>query len=941
MKLQFLFVLFLCLRLSLSDDTEQLPACTYDDFSYQLSSCQNNYRSILFSLNKKCDQSIEGASHLPVSKQEIECSSCKAGQYLHYNYEKGNLECLSCHENTYSTGGTMRLNGNYREWSNAELFSKFDNECYTVKDEVESENCKAFTLSKDASYIVSNNGFNIDNDYDYIAMLSIQVKLVQKGKIKFKYSKDTINENRSRIGLFRFYINYLSEYEDYNIQSTKDFKEVSFDLDKGSYSFLWQYLKTVDSKQTQSLAMKISDIEITGVETASTECKKCQAGTSVKGSDHCNFCIEGEYFDTSASKCMKCPKGTTSDFNAVGVDMCKVIPKCTESSYYKIISSKCDISTMKSKYHYELIKNSCIENESLKKEGEGECLVCQPGQYVKKIDDKYTKCEYCPMGTYSMTLNANKCEPCEGILSNAQYIIPENPLKYKSKIDINDLPGEIVIQYTSINSTITPNINIEIDSLPYSSPLISNEIIIPVNSGSHYLEIISENAIIDKITIKNGSTGGGYICSACTSGFLVKVNGKYVCENCGSGMELNENNECTLCQEGYYKRSNEHKAKCKKCPPLTESNSKRTNCSPVDVVTNHIYKLKYILSNYKKDKENLCSLTGGLCTNEFYGPIRNIANDDLYYLSYRSADIFNTTDFSYKYKSNIESSFVYKLNNDKDSYAKSNSKLVTSLGRDIAYIKMLNAEKKKGVVIKYKNGDKCENDPSKTYETILLLNCTKSQNEFFASSNSPKFIGTDQSKCLYYFSWSSSSGCPLCLSSQTSTLRLSCSNFQRSIYYGEGPQCIIDDTTSLSTNDDSNDNTSILVNDSDNIATTFHIAVTQASEMKLPLLTDDYIEKKKDNETCYLYDDFDKEILYVVIIVPICYVLIVGLCVYFWCKYRRISGDYHRLMEEPIQTNGDNPNISVEKHNQQIEMGSVPNSKNEEKLDKEMDVKVN
>ena len=34
---------------------------------------------------------------------------------------------------------------------------------------------------------------------------------------------------------------------------------------------------------------------------------------------------------------------------------------------------------------------------------------------------------------------------------------------------------------------------------------------------------------------------------------------------------------------------------------------------------------------------------------------------------------------------------------------------------------MLNAEKKKGVVIKYKNGDKCENDPSKTYETIYPI----------------------------------------------------------------------------------------------------------------------------------------------------------------------------------------------------------------------------
>lgn len=892
---------------------------------------------VVFSLKNKCSLSHPDSKQLPLSRDDIECSSCLPGQFLHFNFNTGKTECLSCPENTYSTGGVFRINGQYREWTNEKLFGQFDNECYIIKEEIENENCKAFTLSKDASYIVSNNGFN-DNNYQYVAMISLQINLVTKGQIKFKYKKDTTIQNNYRVGLMRFFVNYLTYYEDYNERNNNEWKEVSFNLEKGRYSFLWQYLKTVSNTKTQEMKMEISDIEITGVETASIQCTECAAGISPKGSDYCRFCVEGEFFDNATQKCEKCPKGTTSDYNSVGKENCKVIPQCTEKNYYKIISPKCNISTKKAKFQLELITENCVENLK-NKEGEMECIKCQPGQYVRKSEDgNYSRCEYCPQGYFTSEENASECKPCEGITSNMYYVTPLNPLSYKSQFEIINIEGEVKINYHLINDNIqNPKIYIEVDGIPISSySLTKTEINIPASVGQHHIEIISENAVLETITFTNASIGGSSVCKACSSGYLVRENGKYVCQNCGNGMELNEENECELCRDNFFKRSNQHLDKCIKCPPMTISNSKRNNCIPYDVTANHKYMLKYIISNYKKNKEILCNLTGGLCAQNFYGPIRDIANKNLFYLSYNEPNLFNTTDYTYKYKHSIESSFIIKLQNSKEI---NNTKEVISLGKEISYIKLLNSQKNKGVIIKYTNGDTCESDPTQRYETILLLNCTKSQNEF-SIIHAPTFVTQSPNKCKYYFSWSSTAGCPICLLSQASKLKLSCNNFNRNIYYNEGPSCIIDSTDFLSTNDFSEDENNIVTSDIDSIVDVYQLQLD--TEMPLPGEMEEYVENKKETEVCYMYDDFDKEILYIVIIIPICYIAIVILCVYFWCKYRRISGDYHRLMEEPMNTNPDvgGPNVSADNHNQQIEMGSVQNSKNEERLDKEHEVKI-
>ena len=79
---------------------------------------------VVFSLKNKCSLSHPDSKQLPLSRDDIECSSCLPGQFLHFNFNTGKTECLSCPENTYSTGGVFRINGQYREWTNEKLFGQ-------------------------------------------------------------------------------------------------------------------------------------------------------------------------------------------------------------------------------------------------------------------------------------------------------------------------------------------------------------------------------------------------------------------------------------------------------------------------------------------------------------------------------------------------------------------------------------------------------------------------------------------------------------------------------------------------------------------------------------------------------------------------------------------------------------------------------------------------
>ena len=897
----FLYVMsFLHLTLS--------TPCITDNYQYTFTKCSNKTRNIFFSYKTTCEPD-QTTSNLPLSIIGTQCKQCNSGEYLIYNFETNSQECQKCPVNTYSTGGSFKIRGNNYEWNNHQLFSSLTNECLIINKETENSNCKGFTIEQDGKYIKTNNGYDI-NEYDYIAYLSMQVEIVSPGKIEFTYKKDSIIEDSIRNGIFQFYVNYLIEIDDSNTKLNNVWNKVTIPLEPGKYSFLWQYYKIVNSDNSKKLSLYISDIIIDGTESASLTCMKCHNGVSNIGSDHCNYCDKTKYFDKITSTCIDCPKGKISKPFLSGIESCITIPPCTKDHYYRINSKKCNAYTNKQNVQYELIEDNCIENgtSGVIRETSMECNKCLPGQYIKKVDDIYTKCEYCPGGSYSNVENSNSCATCEGWIGNVMYITPDIPKQYKGEIEIAETIGELIITYNLINKTIEePGIGVELDGKYIAIGIKNKKINIQLSKGKHNIYIKSDNAILEMLTITNTVHGGGQICKACSDGFMVQEGDNLVCKNCGSGMQLNSNNECEQCPDSYYKTSNDHYEKCKECPILTKPNDKRTHCIPQNVITNYPLKQKFILSNYEKYQNDLCKFTNNLCSNSFYGPIKESTNimlknqtqPYLYFISILQPALFSNNDFTYKYKTNINESYIYVLENDKDSNDK--TKILTSLGKEIDYIKMILTHNKKGVVIKYINGDKCNENPSQNYETIIFLNCTKEQNELM-NFHSPKFIFKKQ--CTFYFEWSSKMGCPLCKLSQVEMFKLSCRNFKRDIYYSESDSCIIDSTKNLDTNILKEEQIvdvfeHVLINDVDNISSVYNINLNDID--KTPQLNDSdyYIEYKKISEVCYLYDDFDKEILIIVISIPIIYLLILILCIYFWCKYKRLNNDYQRLIEEP------------------------------------------
>ena len=71
---------------------------------------------------------------------------------------------------------------------------------------------------------------------------------------------------------------------------------VSIELEPGAYTFLWVYSRQVieNYPETKNFRMRIKSIEIDGIDTAETQCTKCEENSS---STRCRNCQENYYFD--------------------------------------------------------------------------------------------------------------------------------------------------------------------------------------------------------------------------------------------------------------------------------------------------------------------------------------------------------------------------------------------------------------------------------------------------------------------------------------------------------------------------------------------------------------------------------------------------------------------------------------------------------------------
>jgi hypothetical protein len=598
-------------------------------------------------------------------------------------------------------------------------------------------------------------------------------------------------------------------------------------------------------------------------------------------------------------------------------------------------SNKCHISTNKQNVTYELINLNCRENQ-INFKNEIDCETCPIGKYLK-IDGDYKECNYCPNGEYSNKENSPNCQKCNDIMKKIAYYEPESSKKFVKEVEIIEEGGYISVIYTKINEKSLSYISISIDNLSKDQNIISGETKIPIEIGKHIIKIKSENIIIDKIIIANTNEGGGYECSECPINMKIKdKDGNILCQECEPGFEL-QGEKCVKCKDNFIKTSSSNNEKCSECPFFTKSNENNTICVPYEVLNYKTYMQKYYLGGYDVFLNNLCKFTQNLCIKTLYGPIKD-KQKNLYFISYKEPQIFQSSDFSYTYYSKKNSnvpSYIYLLKKNKEN----NDKILINLGNRINSIKPFKYENNRGLLFHYSNGDSC--NETHNYETYLLLKCKKeSNNNDYGMMNFRAPILVKSEQCQYYFEWDSKAGCPICLSNEIEYLSTKCDNYTRYKYFSENDNCIIHNTTGLKGDFIEVNSDNLIINKNDaNVFINYGFDLKNFENIKEDYQDVFYVDTLKLFENCTIYEDYDDNVKKIVLIIAIIWVICLIFCIIFFLKYRKVKGDYMRLQEESVDSNHNN-NIGT--NNNVIGLSNETaqnNNVNEEKLDKSMDEK--
>lgn len=848
----------------------QLPKCRSDSLKFIFSKCNENLqRSIFFTNPEQCDIFSE---QIPVSNENMFCSSCDNGFYLSYNMKTNNFTCNICPKNTYSIKGNFRVNGDYYEW-NQKVIDSFQNDCFLSNLLNENYYCTRFHTENGKKLISGNPHSKNYSNLTYVVQLGKTFRLIENGQIKFKYKKDTFKEENSTNGIFKFFINYMIQYIDDEISSSKnEYNEIAFNLTPGYYSFLWQYSKKIKNIKDENLKIVFKTIEITGLETAALECQKCLNGFSNEGSDHCEVCKDEKYYDSKTSSCLNCPNNTRSK-GGIGIESCVEYPQCIDDDYIQIIDNKCDIFNNKQKISFKLINDKC--NEKIKKNDIYiDCFICESGLYKKKIDNTHYICDYCPPYTFSNESNKDNCLTCEGYIKRRMIFNYLENNTFNQKIEIEKNEGELNIELNNKNKS---EMTLFIDNEKiYKRPDENNVIKIKLLKGPHNIFINLENFQIKKIIIYNTTEGGGYECEECPENAKIKNENGFTCLNCGPGYYLNSQQNCVKCDYNFIKMVSGNNEKCIKCPDFTFSNDERTECLIYPIINQKNIKRSFIIEQFEKTQEKICKLLD--CTNSLL-PINDMINKKIYYISFNSSRLFPFNDKKYSFQNSdiiTKKGYIYLLihSSFKDKGT------IFNIGNKIEQIKIIDEENEKGIVIKY-IGDECPDIPDKKYESYLFLRCKKNEIEdTIFSFQKPILIKSN--KCSHYFKWDSLEACPICLSNEIKEISSFCVKSKKNIFNSEGDKCIIQNPNTIYGNEiefDSNDN---VVNENDiEIANNYVFSVK--SNRKYPNNKIKLVTEKKYQNSCSMSSNYDIfSIIYIVIgIIVYILLLLIIFIVYF------------------------------------------------------------
>ena len=875
----YLFILYILLSIINS----QLPKCNENSIKYILTPCDENFkRKIYFSNPEQCDIFTE---NIPNSNENLECSSCQNGYYLTYNMTTKSLICKMCPKNTYSIGGNFRINGEYNEWNN-DIIDTFQNECFVTNSNNDNYYCSNFH-TKDGKKLISGNPYLIqsNNNISYGVQLGKTFHLIENGELKFKYKKDTIlNEDNSKNGIFKFFINYLIEINDDEVSSLEnDYKEIKVNLKPGYYTFLWQYSKKINNKDDENLKISIKNIELTGLETAELNCKECKNGFSNEGSDHCQICDKGQYFDKESTTCKNCEKGYYSK-NGIGINSCIKFPNCEDDDYIKIVDDKCNRNN-KQKVYFKLINQFCFENQ-IKNDFEIDCQKCESGFYKKKIDDNYYKCDYCPSYTYTTEDgNFDSCLNCDGITKKKLVFNKIDNNYFNQKFEIENEEGEINIEID--NNQNIESIKIIIDNNQYLKEPINNMIKITLEKGKHEIKINTLYNQIKKVTIYNTKEGGGYKCEECPNNLKEKTENGYTCVICSPGFYYsNSEKKCIKCDENYIKISYSNEDKCIKCPNFTFSNDDRTECVIHKVINQKNIMRSFIIENLENSIDQICKIQN--CLYSFY-PIKDLRNNDMFYLSFNYSTFFLNQNYEQAIKKKEDNGYIFLAKNN----GLKDNRIIYNIGNKIENIKIVDENNNKGIIIQYTGGDNCPENNDKKIESYLFLKCKKNNidNNFFVFQK-PIFIHNDN--CNYYFEWEIESICPICLSNEVRTISSLCINSKKNVFSIENDYCLIQNKYNILGNDieyDSNDN---IINENDkDLINIYKLKINSKREYPKNKSIK-YITEKKYETSCKVSENYDKFSILFIIIGIIVYLILLATILFIYFKSNKLMSNFPR-----------------------------------------------
>lgn len=234
-----IFILIFSSIFDIVNNQNYFKNCTTNDVEKIYTRCKDNLRDLMFTKKTNCKLTEENKNLLFAKIQNITCDTkCQTGSIFDFDGEKKESSCLKCPANSYSTGGNLQIDGHLKQWKNMTFPSKgFATSCLisTLGFEFQNTACSAFNVSQDGSYLVSGES-NL-TDAKYLGILIYGFHSKNTGELKFKYKKDTKDDNIIRNGQFLLYFDYDLLYTDNDLDS--QWKTYSTELKPGDHHIVW------------------------------------------------------------------------------------------------------------------------------------------------------------------------------------------------------------------------------------------------------------------------------------------------------------------------------------------------------------------------------------------------------------------------------------------------------------------------------------------------------------------------------------------------------------------------------------------------------------------------------------------------------------------------------------------------------------------------------